>query len=229
MRGSWFGQPDGTRARRRSMEGTSSQRKRLPPRWFIRFAWAVRRAIAPAHRWATRPVAGQARALGNDETDDRRPQDREDAQRDPQLLRGWSNLVTMAMNGWGAPEPAWWLNLQAQPNAQVELKSGTRAVRGRAAGGDGASASGRGSASSAMTRTTTRTGDRGGPKWWCSSRRARPPRNPTRTIARSSHRDLHRGLGVAGGLERPREVFGWADVPGSSAVWVRANARWAAS
>ena len=116
------------------MEGTSSQRKRLPPRWFIRFAWAVRRAIAPAHRWATRPVAGQARALGNDETDDRRPQDREDAQRDPRLLRGWSNLVTMAMNGWGAPEPAWWLNLQAQPNAQVELKSGTRAVRGRAAG-----------------------------------------------------------------------------------------------
>ncbi len=36
------------------------------------------------------------------------------------------NLVTMAMNGWGAPEPAWWLNLQAQPNAEVELKTGTR-------------------------------------------------------------------------------------------------------
>ena len=27
------------------MEGTSSQRKRLPPRWFIRIAWAVHRAI----------------------------------------------------------------------------------------------------------------------------------------------------------------------------------------
>ena len=25
------------------------------------------------------------------------------------------NLVTLAMNGWGAPEPAWWLNLQAAP------------------------------------------------------------------------------------------------------------------
>ena len=46
------------------------------------------------------------------------------------------NLVTMAMNGWGAPEPAWWLNLQAQPNAEVELKSGTRPVRARAAVGE---------------------------------------------------------------------------------------------
>jgi F420H(2)-dependent quinone reductase len=27
------------------------------------------------------------------------------------------NLITMAMNGWGATEPAWWLNLQAHPEA----------------------------------------------------------------------------------------------------------------
>jgi F420H(2)-dependent quinone reductase len=31
------------------------------------------------------------------------------------------NLVSMAMNGWGAAEPAWWLNLQADPEAVVEL------------------------------------------------------------------------------------------------------------
>jgi deazaflavin-dependent oxidoreductase (nitroreductase family) len=43
------------------------------------------------------------------------------------------NLVTMAMNGWAEPEPAWWLNLQASPDATVELKGGSRAVRGRAA------------------------------------------------------------------------------------------------
>jgi deazaflavin-dependent oxidoreductase (nitroreductase family) len=46
------------------------------------------------------------------------------------------NLVTMAMNGWAEPEPAWWLNLQAQPDVTVELKTGTRHVRGRAAQGD---------------------------------------------------------------------------------------------
>lgn len=45
------------------------------------------------------------------------------------------NLVTMAMNGWGDPEPAWWLNLQAHPEASVELVDGVRAVRARAAEG----------------------------------------------------------------------------------------------
>ena len=45
------------------------------------------------------------------------------------------NLVTLAMNGWGEAEPAWWLNLQAGPNVTVELVSGTRAVRARAAEG----------------------------------------------------------------------------------------------
>ena len=36
------------------------------------------------------------------------------------------NLVSMAMNGWGAAEPAWWLNLQADPQAVVELAGGIR-------------------------------------------------------------------------------------------------------
>ena len=46
------------------------------------------------------------------------------------------NLVTMAMNGWGAPEPAWWLNLQAHPEAVVELAGRIRReVLGRAAVG----------------------------------------------------------------------------------------------
>ena len=40
------------------------------------------------------------------------------------------------MNGWAAPEPAWWLNLQAHPDATVELTDGPRAVRGRMATGD---------------------------------------------------------------------------------------------
>ena len=45
------------------------------------------------------------------------------------------NLVTMAMNGWGEGEPAWWLNLQAHPEARVELADGPRPVTGRAAEG----------------------------------------------------------------------------------------------
>jgi deazaflavin-dependent oxidoreductase (nitroreductase family) len=47
------------------------------------------------------------------------------------------NLVTMAMNGWGAAEPAWWLNVQAEPQAVVDLKGGIRReVLARAAVGE---------------------------------------------------------------------------------------------
>ena len=46
------------------------------------------------------------------------------------------NLVTPAMNGWADPEPAWWLNLQANPEATVELPGGARSVSARAAVGD---------------------------------------------------------------------------------------------
>jgi deazaflavin-dependent oxidoreductase (nitroreductase family) len=46
------------------------------------------------------------------------------------------NLVTLAMNGWGETQPAWWLNLQANPDAVVALPDGTRAVRARAAAGE---------------------------------------------------------------------------------------------
>ena len=46
-----------------------------------------------------------------------------------------SNLVTLAMNGWASPEPAWWLNLQSHPDATVLLADGPREVRGHAATG----------------------------------------------------------------------------------------------
>jgi deazaflavin-dependent oxidoreductase (nitroreductase family) len=43
------------------------------------------------------------------------------------------NLVTLAMNGWGTADPAWWLNLEANPVATVDLPGGCREVRARAA------------------------------------------------------------------------------------------------
>ena len=46
------------------------------------------------------------------------------------------NLVTLAMNGWGNGEPAWWLNLMAHPDATVELSDGARQVHAHAASGD---------------------------------------------------------------------------------------------
>ena len=47
-----------------------------------------------------------------------------------------ANLVTLAMNGWGDADPAWWLNLQAHPDAEADLPDGPRPVRARAARGD---------------------------------------------------------------------------------------------
>ncbi len=50
--------------------------------------------------------------------------------------RDGDDIVTMAMNGWGVPEPAWWLNLQAEPLASLTLPDVTVGVTGRAATGD---------------------------------------------------------------------------------------------
>ena len=47
-----------------------------------------------------------------------------------------SNLVTMAMNGWADPEPAWWLNLQAQPDVTVDVAGGSGRYHAHAADGD---------------------------------------------------------------------------------------------
>lgn len=47
-----------------------------------------------------------------------------------------ANLVTMAMNGWGPPEPAWWLNLQERPEATAQTRDGVLGVRARQAVGE---------------------------------------------------------------------------------------------
>jgi deazaflavin-dependent oxidoreductase (nitroreductase family) len=46
------------------------------------------------------------------------------------------NIVVPAMNGWAEPEPAWWLNLQSDPKASVELLDGRRDVTARPAVGE---------------------------------------------------------------------------------------------
>ena len=44
------------------------------------------------------------------------------------------NILVAAMNGWMNPEPAWWLNLQARPEATIRLPDGeVRAVTASAA------------------------------------------------------------------------------------------------
>lgn len=108
---------------------------RLPPRWFIRAFWVMHRALyratggrfglrrARPGRWGMLALTTTGRRTG----------------RTHRVILGYfedgPNLVTMAMNGWGEGEPAWWLNLQASPDTQVELADGHREIRARAAQG----------------------------------------------------------------------------------------------
>ena len=110
---------------------------RLPPRWFIRAFWNVHRRVVRATRgrrglWPARPDKWGALRLTTKGRRSGEPRS---------VIIGYyedgPNLVSMAMNGWGAPEPAWWLNLQADPQAVVELAGETRReVIARAAAGD---------------------------------------------------------------------------------------------
>jgi F420H(2)-dependent quinone reductase len=110
---------------------------KLPPRWFVRTAWMTHRAI---HRstggrvglaW---PKVGDKLGYLRLKTTGRRT-GRERAVILAYIEDG-PNLVTLAMNGWAHPEPAWWLNLQTHPDAAVDLKRGSRAVRARIALGE---------------------------------------------------------------------------------------------
>ncbi len=116
-----------------SPASTSGRAAPLPPRFVIRIAWALHRAIysVTGGRRGLKHASDTAWGMLRLKTVGRRTGTERVA------ILGYyedgPNLVTMAMNGWGAPEPAWWLNLQAAPDTTVELKDGPRAVHGRAA------------------------------------------------------------------------------------------------
>src|SRR6266545_2985802 len=108
---------------------------RLPPRWFIRLAWSVHRGLyrvtrgrvglrrPRGNRWGTLRFTATGRRTGRKHSVI------------IAYLEDGPNLIAMAMNGWADGEPAWWLNLQAHPDASVDLVDGPRLVRARVAKG----------------------------------------------------------------------------------------------
>ena len=117
------------------METDGSRTARVPPRWFIRLAWTVHRRLyrITGGRFGLRkPRPGRWGMLRLTTIGRRSGQPRS-------VILAYRedgpNLYTLAMNGWGAEEPAWWLNLQANPEAQAVLPDGPRSVRGRVAEG----------------------------------------------------------------------------------------------
>jgi len=103
----------------------------LPPRWFIRTAWVVHRALytVTGGRFGLRHPTPTVWGMMRLHTVGRRSGTSRVA------IVGYfedgPDLVTLAMNGWGDPPPAWWLNLQAQPAASVDLPGGRRDVIAR--------------------------------------------------------------------------------------------------
>jgi len=118
------------------MSEASTKSPSLPPRWFIRLFWTLQRGLysvtggrlglrtATANRWGMMRLHTVGRRSGEERV----------------AILGYfedgPDLVTMAMNGWADPEPAWWLNLQAQPDVTVDLPGGARAVHAHAADKD---------------------------------------------------------------------------------------------
>jgi deazaflavin-dependent oxidoreductase (nitroreductase family) len=107
------------------------------PRWLVRTIWVLHRAVysisggrlglrpPTSSQWGTLRLRTVGRRTGKERL----------------AIVGYiedgPNLVTPAMNGWADPEPAWWLNLQSNPRATVELSDGgSRAVTARAASPD---------------------------------------------------------------------------------------------
>jgi len=107
------------------------------PRWLVRTIWIAHRAAysLTGGRFGLRPATtGQWGMLRLTTVGRRSGQCRVAILG---FIEDGRNLVSPAMNGWADAEPAWWLNLQANPDATVELPDGSsRAVTARAAIGD---------------------------------------------------------------------------------------------
>lgn len=113
------------------------QEARTLPRPLIRTFWMLHRAayrVTGGRFGLSRPEAGAKFGMMRLDTVGRR------SGRTRTAILGYfedgPNLVTIAMNGWAEADPAWWLNLQATPDATVRLADDERAVRARAAVGD---------------------------------------------------------------------------------------------
>jgi hypothetical protein len=70
---------------------------------------------------------GQQARLGRTAPDDGRPRSGRQRSVIVGYLEDGPDLVVLAMNGWDEGHPAWWLNLEAHPDAVVRLAGLTMA------------------------------------------------------------------------------------------------------
>ena len=119
------------------MSNEPTRPPKVPPPWFVHTAWRAHRALYRLSRgrflWTPSNKRGWG-ALRLTTTGRKSGQPRS-------VIIGYledgPNLVALAMNGWDEGHPAWWLNLQAHPDADVRLAGRPpRPVRARSAAGE---------------------------------------------------------------------------------------------
>lgn len=110
---------------------------KAPPKWLVNVAWRIHRALyrisggrflwttANKRGWGALRLTVTGRTSGKERN----------------VILGYvedgPNLVLLAMNGWQEGQPAWWLNLEAHPDATVRLDGEEpRPVHARAAAGE---------------------------------------------------------------------------------------------
>jgi deazaflavin-dependent oxidoreductase (nitroreductase family) len=105
----------------------------IPPRLALRVFWAVHKALdrATGGRFSTsRPSADRVgtlflRSIGRTSGQERR--------NGLYYIEDGHNLIVVASNAGAANDPDWWRNLQARPDAVVEVNGRERPVRAREA------------------------------------------------------------------------------------------------
>ena len=115
---------------------TATAAPKLPPVWFKHAFWHGHRALhrLSGGRFLWTPASKRGWGALRLTTTGRR------TGRDRNVIIGYiddgPNLVALAMNGWDEGHPAWWLNLEAHPDAVVLLADRSRRlVHARAATG----------------------------------------------------------------------------------------------
>jgi deazaflavin-dependent oxidoreductase (nitroreductase family) len=101
------------------MDTAATKPPKHPPPWFVHAAWRVHRALSRLSGgrflWTTSNKRGWG-ALSLTTVGRKSAKERS-------VIIGYleegPDLVVLAMNGWGEGHPAWWLNLEANPNAVV--------------------------------------------------------------------------------------------------------------
>jgi deazaflavin-dependent oxidoreductase (nitroreductase family) len=119
------------------MSNAATGPPKVPPPWFVHTAWRAHRALyrlsGGRFLWTTSNKRGWG-ALRLTTIGRKSGQERS-------VIIGYvedgPNLVALAMNGWDEGHPAWWLNLEAHPDAVVRLaRQHPRPVRARPSAGE---------------------------------------------------------------------------------------------